>query len=206
MQEINKKIFTCPHCKKQLFQMNNTKLCSQKPEYNHMIQGAYAFNDGDRVPVDLSGFVQDEDMQLDQALLVGKCGFCSGEYYAVEIYIASRPVMVDSSLFPVSVDSTFVFSNLSRDKGKQELFEIEDNHLLSRYKDCSFVEENGSEKLTVNHHLVGLFPLHETISSYIGVSYHCGGKIWVDASNIILAIMANQTNQNSDYIKKGGNK
>lgn len=193
MEQIKAKIFTCPHCKKQLFQKNNTHLSPQEPEYKHMIQGAYAFDDGDRVPVDLSKFSEDEDMQLDQALIVGKCGFCSGEYYAVEIYIASRPVMVDSSLFPVSVDSSFVFTNLNRDKGKQELFKIEDNHLLIRYTDCSFVEEKSLEPLTVNHHLVGLFPLYKTISSDIGVSYHFGGKVWEEASKIIVSIMENDS-------------
>ncbi|MBG9730793.1 hypothetical protein ABD87_14960 [Lysinibacillus sphaericus] len=184
MEQIKEKIFTCPHCRKQLFQKNNTHLSPLEPEYKHMIQGAYAFNDGDRVPVDLSRFAEDEDMQLDHALIVGKCGFCTGEYYAVEIYIASRPVMLDSP---------FIFTNLNRDKGKQELFKIEDNHLLLRYKDCSFVEENSSEPLTVNHHLVGLFPLYETISSDIGVSYHHGGKIWEEASKIIVSIMENHS-------------
>lgn len=184
MEQINEKIFSCPHCKKQLFQKNNTQLNPQKPEYEHMIQGSYAFNDGDTVPVDLSEFVEVETKQIDQELIVGKCCFCSGEYYAIEIYIASRPVMVETS---------FIFTNLNRDKGKQELFKIEDDHLLIRYEDCSFVEEKSLEPLTINHHFVGLFALYENISGDIGVSYHYGEKIWKDASDIIMGIISNQS-------------
>lgn len=184
IEQINEKIFTCPHCKKQLFQKNNTHLSPQETEYKHMIQGVYAFNDGDRVPVDLSRFVENEDMQLDNILMVGKCGFCSGEYYSLEIYIASRPVIVDPS-------EPFVFCNLQRDKGKQNLFKVEDNHLLIKYEDCSFVEDKISEFLIIHHHSVGLLPLYKSISSDIGVTPHYGGEIWDEASDIILSIMEN---------------
>ncbi|MCU5081022.1 hypothetical protein OB985_26185 [Bacillus cereus] len=187
-------ISKCPHCDEVLIKYHTTQnldnYCEVLPNINNNSLEKFIYHDGDTIPVNEEEIMYPYN-RFDAELLEGRCPTCTNFYFAINVYISSRPVNnhIDDE------KGYYIQANTPTAREIKTFTNKGDIPIISViYKDTKVEKDPDDSYLDIEEYVIGPFALPTTISGTNGVSIHNNElDIWNTASKLLTCFLNART-------------